>query len=273
MCSEVWNPKDREKGSVMVTFAISAVVFFILLVVILLAFFRPGVLTSLFGTAGDLIETGVNNLTGRAAVHRIQARINQKSKELAGSVKSIESVQTEIQRLKRSVAESESDERRLRARIDKALDKNTTDGQAEAQDMAKELAAVLQNKTNDQTDLEGFTNQYNDIVAGFHDMLGQVEEAKKEAGRDSARLQTANVKARGAELAMKMNVSFGADGDIADLREQVKKQIDAANAKTVVANDINVKARQERSARQEERDAAGKALLEQIQATRTPAAL
>lgn len=165
-----------------------------------------------------------------------QAEVDRAAEEICEGSSGLEEYKGLVTRIQRKVAIGDKEVARLESRIKAYL----TNGD---ENKAAEYAVLLKKTEADliecRSQLEMYTNTYENNLKKIKFARQRVEQAKEKARRLDADLRLSRVEAETAKLAEKFNVRSSSLEGLGEIEDEIQRQIDTNRGKAQVMSDLS----------------------------------
>lgn len=192
-----------------------------------------------------------------------QQKVDEATDEIREATKSVEEHKGLVNSLNRQVEDGRREVNRLDARVKASLqdDPNDTSGKAVA--YVQQLQVAKNNLAKNEEQLAKANLLYESNIKKIKLAREKIKDAEDRGRQLGVELKMAKTNAAINDLATKNNVSMKAMDGLSEIEEELRRQIDAENAKTDVSTDLGVNGLAEAEEEERLRKAEGAALLEQ----------
>ncbi|MCI0378480.1 MAG: PspA/IM30 family protein [Gemmataceae bacterium] len=164
-----------------------------------------------------------------------QAEVDNAAEEIAAATQGLAQYQGLVARLKRQVEGNEKDIARLNVRVDAEI---RSGNDAKAQEYLVQLKKAQTDLAENQGQLRTYEESYQQNLTRITKARAKIAEAKRNAEKLDAELKMSRAEAEAAKLAEKFNVRAANLEGLAEVEDEIRRQIDVNRGQAKVAMDI-----------------------------------
>lgn len=206
------------------------------LVVLLLAIFQRKALGRMCSAIGAQFAKGSRVVWSADPIAVYQAEVDNSATEIRDATEGLEQYRGLVSRLERQVATGEKEVARLLARVKSFL---TSGDENKAAEYAVQLKKAQTELEENQHQLDGYRNSYQNNLKKIQFARQKIESAKDKARKLDADLKMSKAEAETAKLAEKFNVKTNTLDGLGEIEDEIQRQIDANRGKAEVARDLS----------------------------------
>lgn len=200
-----------------------------------------------------------------------QAEVDKAAADIGDATTGLEEYRGNVASMERAVTKGEKDEATLLARVKVAINNNDDN---RAADHALHLKQVQDKLTTDRAKLATHKEAYQNNLKKIEYARKTIDDRRRKAADLKAELRMSKVDAQLAQTSMKLNVNMTNFDGLAEIEEEVNRQIDQNKGKEQVALDLSREGLEEIKEQEDIQRAEAQELLAKLKADmgKTPVA-